>query len=385
MKVRIKGTEVLSKNYEAYKSGARFIINEGGSRSSKTYSLCQLLISLCISKPRLTVSIVRKTFPSLRATVYRDMVEILQNLEIYDKSAHNKSEHIYTFDNGSMIEFFSVDDEQKIRGRKRDVCWCNEANELLFDDFNQLNMRTTECLIFDYNPSESSSWLYELPQEDTVKIHSTYKDNSFLDEGIKKAIEDLKRTDEDLYNIYALGLRTSSKLNVYNNWTFVNEKPERFQDFVYGLDFGYNHPLALVKVWWHEKDIFIEPVIYESYLDPDIMLERFEQMGVLKNKEIIADHARADLISYLNNKGYVVYKANKDVKDGINTVKTYKVYCLEDKALRHEYENYKWKKLKDVVTDEVVKLNDDAMDAMRYALKYIAENYGGGFNFVSFN
>lgn len=385
MKVRIKGTEVLGKNLEAYKSGSRFIINEGGSRSSKTYSLCQLLISLCISKPRLTVSIVRKTFPSLRATVYRDMVEILQNLEIYDKNAHNKSEHIYTFENGSMIEFFSVDDEQKIRGRKRDICWCNEANELLFDDFNQLNMRTTECIIFDYNPSESSSWLYELPQEDTVKIHSTYKDNSFLDEGIKKAIEDLKRTDEDLYNIYALGLRTSSKLNVYNNWTFVNEKPERFQDFVYGLDFGYNHPLALVKVWWCEKDIFIEPVIYESYLDPDIMLERFEEMGVLKNKEIIADHARADLISYLNNKGYVVYKANKDVKDGINTVKTYKVYCLEDKALRHEYENYKWKKLKDVVTDEVVKLNDDAMDAMRYALKYIAENYGGGFNFVSFN
>ena len=242
MQINLQGTPVLRKNLKALESGARFIVNEGGSRSSKTYSLCQLLISYCIANPRTTASIVRKAFPSLRASVYRDMIEVLQDANIYDKRQHNKSEHIYTFDNGSMIEFFSVDDEQKIRGRKRDICWCNEANELLYDDFNQLNMRTTDCLIFDYNPSESSSWLYDLPDEDTVKIHSTYKDNPFLEEGIIKAIEDLQRTDEDLYNIYALGLRTSSKLNIYNSWEFLDSRPPRFEQYVYGLDFGYNHP-----------------------------------------------------------------------------------------------------------------------------------------------
>lgn len=383
--MRIRATEVFDKNRLALNEGKRFIVNEGGSRSSKTYSLCQLLMVYCLTNKRKTVSIVRKAFPSLRASVYRDMIEVLQNYNQYDKRNHNKSEHIYTFDNGSMIEFFSVDDEQKIRGRKRDLCWCNEANELLFDDFNQLNMRTTETMIFDYNPSESSSWLYDLPDEDTTKIHSTYKDNPFLEEGIVKAIEDLQRTDEDLYNIYALGLRTSSKLNIYNGWTFLEEKPERFQQYVYGLDFGYNHPLALVKVYWHEKDLYIEPVIYESYLDPTKMLERFEEKVQDKRTEIIADHARPELIGELLNNGWNVYKANKEVKDGINSVKTFKIYCKKDKDLQTEYENYKWKKVKDNITDEPVKLYDDAMDAIRYAVKYIRENYVLDSGFISFN
>jgi phage terminase large subunit len=96
----------------------------------------------------------------------RDFLEIMKTLDIYDVARHNKSEHIYTFGNGSIVEFFSVDDEQKIRGRKRDLAWCNEANELYYDDFTQLNMRTEGKLIFDYNPSESNSWLYELPVEE---------------------------------------------------------------------------------------------------------------------------------------------------------------------------------------------------------------------------
>ena len=383
--MEIKGTIVFNKNWNALSSDKRFIINEGGSRSSKTYSLCQLILVYCLTNERKTVSIVRKSFPSLRASVYRDMIEVLHEHGEYSKDKHNKSENIYTFDNGSKIEFFSVDDEQKIRGRKRDLCWCNEANELLYDDFNQLNMRTTGKMIFDYNPSESSSWLYSLPKEDVVSIHSTYMDNPFLEDGIVKAIEDLKRTDEDLYNIYALGKRTSSKLNIYNNWTFLDERPARFEEFVYGLDFGYNHPLALCKIYWHEKDIFIEPVIYESYLDPTKMIKRFEEFNVDKQKEIIADHARPELINELINKGWNVLKANKEVKEGINAVKTFKIYCKNDEDLVNEFENYKWKKVKDTITDEPVKLHDDYMDAIRYAVKFIRENYMSSANFMSFN
>jgi phage terminase large subunit len=124
--------------------------------------------------------------------VLRDFIEILKDIGLYKQEAHNKSEHIYTFANGSMVEFFSVDDEQKIRGRKRDIAWCNEANELYFDDFTQLNMRTEDKLIFDYNPSDSASWLYELPADESIKIKSTYKDNPFLPDSIKAQIEDLK-------------------------------------------------------------------------------------------------------------------------------------------------------------------------------------------------
>jgi phage terminase large subunit len=373
--MEIQATNIFARNWDALNSDKRFIINQGGSRSSKTYSLCQMIIVYCVQNPNKVVSIVRKTFPALRATVMRDFFEIMKDLEIYEKSNHNMSENIYRFPNGSIVEFFSVDDEQKIRGRKRDIGWCNEANELWFEDFQQLNMRTEEKLIFDYNPSDSSSWLYKLPPEESVLIKSTYRDNPFLPESIKKQIEDLKRTDEALYQIYALGEKAISKSNIYNNWTFLGRKPQRFQSYVYGLDFGYNHPSALIRVYWSDGDIWIEPVIYESYLTTSELIEKFKQLEIEKTVDILADYSRPEIIAELQNAGYNVNNANKSVKMGINFVKTFGVYCQEDEALKKEYENYKWKKVGDIITEEPVKLYDDAMDAVRYATTYIKEMY----------
>jgi len=294
------------------------------------------------------------------------------------------SENIYRFSNGSLVEFFSVDDEQKIRGRKRDLGWCNEANELWFEDFQQLNMRTEGKLIFDYNPSESTSWLYELPENESVLIKSTYKDNPFLPESIKRQIEDLKRTDEALYQIYALGEKAISKSNIYSTWQFVREKPVRFENYVYGLDFGYNHPTALVRVYWHEKDIYIEPVIYESYLTTTQLIERFNSLGISKTDDILADYARPEIIAELQTAGYNVSNANKVVKKGIDNVKSFGVFCQDDPRLKKEYDNYKWKKVGDTITDEPVKLFDDAMDAVRYATHYIKEMYYSDDAYVAF-
>jgi len=317
-----------------------------------------MIIVYCIQNPNKVVSIVRKTFPALRATVMRDFFEIMKDLEIYEKANHNMSENIYRFPNGSIVEFFSVDDEQKIRGRKRDIGWCNEANELWFEDFQQLNMRTEEKLIFDYNPSDSSSWLYKLPTEESQLIKSTYRDNPFLPESIKRQIEDLKRTDEALYQIYALGEKAISKSNIYNNWTFL----------------GY----------WSDGDIWIEPVIYESYLTTSELIEKFKQLEVEKTVDILADYSRPEIIAELQNAGYNVNNANKSVKMGINFVKTFGVYCQEDEALKKEYENYKWKKVGDIITEEPVKLYDDAMDAVRYATTYIKETYYTDDQYVAF-
>ena len=382
--MQINATNIFSRNWDALNSDKRFIINQGGSRSSKTYSLCQMIIVYCIQNPNKVVSIVRKTFPALRATVMRDFFEIMKDLEIYEKANHNMSENIYRFPNGSIVEFFSVDDEQKIRGRKRDIGWCNEANELWFEDFQQLNMRTEEKLIFDYNPSDSSSWLYKLPTEESVLIKSTYRDNPFLPESIKRQIEDLKRTDEALYQIYALGEKAISKSNIYNNWTFLGRKPQRFQSYVYGLDFGYNHPTALIRVYWSDGDIWIEPVIYESYLTTSELIEKFKQLEIEKTVDILADYSRPEIIAELQNAGYNVNNANKSVKMGINFVKTFGVYCQEDEALKKEYENYKWKKVGDIITEEPVKLYDDAMDAVRYATTYIKETYYTDDQYVAF-
>ena len=374
--MEIKSTVIFEKNYEALNDPSiRFVINEGGSRSSKTYSLCQLVIIYCLQNNNKVVSIIRKTFPALRATVLRDFIEILKELNIYSVEDHNKSEHIYTFPNGSIVEFFSVDDEQKIRGRKRDIAWCNEANELYFDDFTQLNMRTENKLIFDYNPSESSSWLYELPQDESIMIKSTYKDNPFLPQSIRSQIEDLKRTDEALYQIYALGEKAISKSNIYSNWTFVPHRPARFVNYVYGLDFGYNHPTALMRVYWCDNDIYIEPVIYESYLTTPMLIDKMRSVNVEKTGTIVADYARAEIVAELNNAGDDVQNANKVVKKGIDNIKTFGVFCQDDKAIKKEYENYKWKKVGDMITDEPVKMWDDAMDAIRYATTHIRQEY----------
>jgi phage terminase large subunit len=373
--MEINSTIVFKWNWEALTSEKRFIINQGGSRSSKTYSLCQLLTVWCLQNPNKVVSIVRKTFPALRATVMRDFFEVLKDLNLYEKSSHNMSENIYRFPNGSLVEFFSIDDEQKVRGRKRDIGWCNEANELWFEDFQQLNMRTEYKLIFDYNPSDSSSWLYELPKDESVLIKSTYKDNPFLPESIKRQIEDLKRTDEALYQIYALGEKALSKTNIFNTWDFIPKRPERFTNFVYGLDFGYNHPTALMRVYWCDGDIYIEPVIYESYLTTSELIERFKQLNIEQTVDILADYSRPEIIAEMQNAGFNVNNANKNVKSGINAVKTFKVYCQEDDNLKKEYNNYKWKKVGDNITDEPVKLYDDAMDAVRYAVMFIKEMY----------
>ena len=373
--MEIKSTVIFEKNYEAIFGDRRFIINEGGSRSSKTYSLCQLMIIYCLQNNNKVVSVIRKTFPALRATVLRDFIEILKDIGLYKQESHNKSEHIYTFANGSMIEFFSVDDEQKIRGRKRDIAWCNEANELYFDDFTQLNMRTEDKLIFDYNPSDSASWLYELPKEESILIKSTYRDNPFLPDSIKVQIEDLKRTDEALYQIYALGEKAISKSNIYSNWNFVPYKPEKFIKYVYGIDFGYNHPTALMRVYYCDNDIYIEPVIYESYLTTTMLIEKFATLGIEQTVTILADYSRPEIIKEMNIAGYDVQNANKVVKKGIDNLKTFGVICQDDKAIKREYENYKWKKIGDFITDEPVKLFDDAMDAIRYATTHIRQEY----------
>jgi len=374
--MEIQATKIFEQNFDAIQDPSiRFIINQGGSRSSKTYSLCQVLIVYCLQNPNKVVSIVRKTFPALRATVMRDFFEVLKDLEIYEKSAHNMSENIYRFSNGSIVEFFSVDDEQKIRGRKRDIGWCNEANELWMEDFQQLNFRTQNKLIFDYNPSDSSSWLYELPKDESILIKSTYKDNPFLPESIIRQIEDLARTDEALYQIYALGEKAISKTNIFNTWEFISQKPERFKNYVYGLDFGYNHPTALMRVYWCEGDIYIEPVLYESYLTTSELIERFKQLNIENTVDILADYSRPEIIAEMQNAGFNVNNANKNVKSGLNAVKTFKVWCKEDENLKKEYQNYKWKKIGDTITDEPVKLYDDAMDAVRYAVMFIKEMY----------
>lgn len=369
--LEIQHTPVFTWNFEALNDDKyRFVVNQGGSRSSKTYSLCQMIIVYCLTHPKTIVSVVRKSFPSLRASVLRDFVEVMKDLDIYKLSEHHKTENIYNFSNGSAIEFFAVDDEQKLRGRKRTILWANEANELNFDEFNQLNMRTTDKLIFDFNPSDNDHWLYQLIERDDTKlIKSTYKDNPFLAQDIINEIENLISVDENYYKIYALGEKPIPTTRIYTHFGSYDRLPDGNFDYVYGLDFGYNHPSALIKAVQVDNDFYIDEVIYKQFLTSGDLIQLFNQYGVDKNKYIYADYSRPEIIQDLRRHGYNVKEANKDVKAGILSVKSHKV--LINKSANNiwkEYKMYSWKTKGEQILDEPIKLYDDAMDAIRYAI-----------------
>lgn len=370
----LEATEVFQWNWEALHSEKRFIKNEGGSRSSKTYSICQVLILYCLQNNNKLVSIIRRTGPALMASVFKDFKEVMENMGIWEDRFYSKSTRTYTFPNESQIEFFSADQEQKLRGRKRHIAWVNEANEITYDSFQQLNLRTIEKIIVDYNPSEVDTYLYHLPNDKTTTIHSTYKNNPFLTNAIIEEIEAYKETDMDYYTIFALGKRAHSRENVYQQWEVMDKKPEHLTEFIYSIDYGYTHPTAMVKIWFNRdsKEAFLEEIIYESYLTSTDIIQRMEKAGVDKTKMIVSETARPEIIADIRRAGYQITEAIKDVKDGINNVKTFKMMILSTSSnIIKENQNYRYKKHNGILTEEVIKLWDDAMDATRYGLMYI--------------
>lgn len=371
MELQIKHSKVFTQNAEALNDDKiRFIINQGGSRSSKTYSICQLLIIYALTNEKKTISIVRKSFPSLRGSVMRDLIGILDDLGLYDERNHHKGENLYKFNNGSVIEFFSVDDAQKIRGRKRDLLYCNEANELTFEDFNQLNMRTESKVFLDYNPSDNYSWVYDIALKDnSIFIKSTYKDNPFLPDSIIKEIENLITIDEGYYRVYALGEQATLKTQIYNHFKYENFIDGT--DFLYGLDIGYNHPTALIKISYIDNKIYAKEEIYSSNLTTNDLIRRMDELNIDKKKEIIVDSARPDVIEDLRRNGYNAKSANKAVKEGIDAVKSFQL-SVDPNSLNmiKELRNYKWKTNGDIILDEPVKIYDDIADALRYAIYF---------------
>lgn len=369
MELEIKHSPVFTWNQEALDNdNIRFIVNQGGSRSSKTYSICQMLIIKALTTPKITISIVRKSFPALRGSVMRDLFEILDAHGLYNELNHHKGENLYKFDNGSTIEFFSVDDSQKLRGRKRDILYANEANELSFEDFTQLNMRTTSKLIFDYNPSDNYSWVYGLiGKENSILIKSTYKDNPFLTHDIVKEIENLINVDEGYYRVYALGEQAQLKSTIYTHYQVGDFKEGN--DTYFGLDIGFNHPMCLIEITDVDGTINARERIYESNMTTNDLIVRMDSLQIPKNKEIYVDSARPDIIEDLRRKGYNAKLANKAVKEGIDAVKSMPLVVDRNSInLLKEFRNYKWKTQGDITLDEPVKIWDDAMDALRYAV-----------------
>jgi phage terminase large subunit len=389
---------VFEKNYEALTeldySGERrwkFILNEGGTRSGKTHSILQCLIHQAITRPKITIVIVKRTKTSMYEMVIKEFMNILKDLDLYSDRNYNKVKSVYIFPNGSQVSFIGGDDGDSLRGFASDMIFFNEANLIKKDVYLQLAMRTSGQIFCDLNPSENDHWVYDLQKEENaITIKSTYLDNDFLSAGQVKFIEDLIRTDENYYRVYALGLQPIPKSRVYNHfieWDTLNENIEhKIVDYSYGLDFGFNHITALVKVMRTNDAYYIKEEIYLPELTPTDLVNKMKEVGIEKNKYIWADSARPDIIEEIRRAGYFIRGVNKggsggSVKAGIDKIRTSVIYLDKySNNIWSEYNKYMWKTYNDNILQEPVKLYDDAMDAIRYAI-WSDGNGGGGSKF----
>lgn len=348
---------LVTKNFVkldvAYRKGYTTASAQGSSRSSKTYSIVQWLVRQCHDIPGLTVSIVRKTMPALKRSVYRDFKDIMIDWGFWDKKAMNKGEWVYTFINGSWIEFFSCENEQKLRGSKRKILYVNEANEISFLEWQQLQMRTTEFSIMDYNPSFTDEHWINLVNAERKTFHwiSTYKDNPFLEQKVIDEIESLQWKNQSLWQVYGLGLQAIVEGLIFKKYKIIDEFPNEAKRHRFiGMDFGYtNDPTAIVAVSIAGNKLYLDEICYRTeMLTSDIIAELKKVKWAPK---IIAESAEPRLIDEIYNAGLDIHAVKKyqgSVMAGINKMLEFQlVVTRRSYNLIKELKNYTYRQDKE--------------------------------------
>lgn len=366
MIAEFEASEVFEKTCLA---DTRIIVHEGSSRSTKTWSIIQYIISQHLDHQELKTTVGRKKLTWLKATVIPDFITVLKTqFALWNQDSWNKSESIFTI-NGGEVAFIGLDDPQKFHGRKQDILWINEAVEATYKSFTQLLLRTTKKAILDYNPSYESHWIYDkvIPRDDCTFIKSTYKDNPFLEQAIIDEIERLEPTpyniaqgtaDDVLWKIYGLGERAAHRGLIFNDAKIVPAMPDisTWKKSFYGLDFGFtNDPTALIHIVEAHGELWLQQKIYKrgltNIINPentkqDSIQRHLQKLGIPKEAEIWADSAEPKSIQDLKNCGYNIKGTDKgpdSVKNGIDTMKRYKINIVEDSVdLIKEKNNYKW-------------------------------------------
>lgn len=350
----------------------RLKLFQGSARSGKTYNILIWLVIHLLQHPDKTLSIVRKTLPALKGSVLRDLKEILESLDIYNPSEWKKQEGYYTLPNGAVIEWFSTDEEQKLRGRKREILFINEGNELTRDDYVQLAIRTTEQIIIDYNPSDLYSYIYDLIEEEGTFFHkSTYKENPFLSKEIVKEIESLKDKDDNLWRVFGLGERGVATNSVFSKWSEIKHYPSEGR-LIRALDVGYQDPMALVEVRIIGEDIYLRELIYKTQMTTPDLIYQIQKMEIDMTDDLWVDSAAPQVIEELKRAGINAKPVKKHtILHGIDMIKRHRVHIHKDSTnLLDEFQNYKWKTNKDgKIIDQPEDLNNHAIDAVRYALE----------------
>ena len=371
--MKVKTTVVFEHLETAREQGKKLIVAQGGSRSGKTVNILIWWIQKLLQEEKKTLSIFRKTLPSLKNSVLKDLVDVLEMFEIFDPSKWHKQEGWYELPNGSIINWASCDEPQKLRGSRRDYLYCNEANELSLEDWRQLIMRTEGMVTLDLNPSEINCWVYQLEErDDCYYFKTTWRDNPFIPQSLVDEIERLKDTDENYYRIYSLGERGIPTTLVFNKWNEIDDIPQDAKFLARGCDFGFNSPTAIIEVYKREEELFFKEILYvKSQIMGDIIY-KLEQLGIEKTDEMFCDSALPQNIEELKKARFNAKSTKKNsILHGLDLIKRHKIFITRDsKNLLNEFQSYKWKTDRDGNSlDAPEDDNNHGIDSIRYVLE----------------
>ena len=379
---------VFNKTFEAFCKRPRYISSCGGTRSGKTFSNLQLLIALAESKSCI-ISVVSETFPHLKRGAIRDFTNIMGDQ--FEESRWSKTDSIYKFPNGSILEFFSADSPAKVHGPARDYLFLNEAQNISYDIARQLFVRTRQRVIIDYNPTHTF-WVNERieSQDNCIQIHSTYKDNynaktgeSFLSLEQLNEIES-NQNDTNWWRVYGLGLVGQLEGLIFPDFEQIDELPEGLVE-TYGQDYGFtNDPSTMIhtKIDTARKALYFDEVYYRKGMLNADMAREMENAGVPKRgTPIFGDCAEPKTIAELCTYGYNVqpcYKATRKAEQ-LQEMRGWKIYVTKRSLnLIRELRGYVWQTDKDGHTlNEPIGVNDHTLDAARYSVTSWLYQYRG--------
>ena len=370
--------QVTTAIRKLHKLNKRIKVVCGGTSAGKTFGIIPILIDKAIRNPNLEISIVSESVPHLRRGALKDFLKIMMMLNRYRDAQFNKSILKYNFANGSYIEFFSTDQSDKLRGARRTDLYINECNNIPFDAYQQLMVRTSNEIWLDYNPT-SSFWVDKevLTADDVDHIVLTYKDNEALPDSIIKEIEKAKEKAKtsnywsNWWKVYGLGQTGSLEGVCIPDWKEI-VLPLEARLLCYGMDFGYsNDPTTLVALYKYNDAYIFDEVFYKKgLLNRDIsnLLKTYDATEI-----IYADSAEPKSIAELNHYGHMVYPVKKgrdSINHGLSLINQNKIYITkQSKNLINELRNYIWMSDKQGnVLNKPIDAYNHAIDAMRYAI-----------------
>lgn len=394
--LKVSTTKVFRK---LKNSKCRIVVNVGGARSSKSYSSYQWTIEKFNNEKDKKFLVCRKSFPFLRMTAYKDIVDMLKSYQRYYCFEHNKTEHtiLNNYNNNYML-FSSIDDPDKIKSTSFNYILMEEGIDFTWEDFMVLVTRLSapsndgqpNQLIINLNPSDVLHWIHtkletgpEREHFDIEFIYSDYRDNPFLPDDYVKTLQSYEFIDPEYFKIYALGEWATQSNIIFPKYRYYdyNGGMYKVSESVYGIDFGYNAPTVLSRVQFEApRTLYLNECFYERELDYEQLLALLNKTITNKNSYIYADPEDPRLIDYIYKAGFNIHKADKAVLSGIRYMKQFEL-VLNSQAVNadKELKSYKWKTDKNGnVLDEPIKANDHWIDASRYAVYSHGPTYWTG-------